>query len=51
MPHDIETWPPRHGAPAKPLADARRSGDASILILLGVFVIVDATLVILWSLI
>ena len=45
MPRDVEIPSLRQDAPATPSADAGCGGDASILILLGVFAAVDALIV------
>jgi hypothetical protein len=50
MPRDGKIFSPRPGASAEPFADARRSGDANILVLLGLFAMADALLVVLWTL-
>lgn len=48
MPRDVEILVPPHHASAEPAGEDHLSGDASILAILGVFVMVDALLVILY---
>ncbi len=47
MPRDVENLAPLHDASAEPFEDARHSGDAGLLAILGVFTMVDAVLVLL----
>jgi hypothetical protein len=50
MPRDLEIRPPPHHATTRPLAAIVGAGDTGLLVLLGMFTMVDAALVVLWGL-
>lgn len=50
MPRDVEAFLPPPAVSARPAADIGGARDAGILMLLGLFTMIDAVLVVVWSL-
>ena len=49
MPRDVEIPLPQNEPVARPLAAVGDAGDTGILMLLGMFSMIDAVLVVLWA--
>ena len=49
MPRDVEIFLPPPEAAIRPRADIAGAGDTGILMLLGMFTMIDAVLVVLWG--